>query len=163
RFAEVVAKKGGEVVGIDLSLAVDAAYQNLGHNERIHLVQADIFALPFRAGTFDLAYSIGVLHHTRDTAEAFERGAATVKKGGGLGAYVDAADGSWYWGSDIRRRLLTTRLPSSAMLALSALAIPGYYIYRLPLVGKICQQLAPISMHPDWRWGWLDTFDWYTP
>jgi hypothetical protein len=25
------------------------------------------------------------------------------------------------------------------------------------------QLLAPISLHPDWRWRWLDTFDWYTP
>ena len=163
RFAEVAAKKGGEVVGVDLTTAVDAAYQNLGKNQQVHLVQADIFALPFRADTFDLAYSIGVLHHTPDTATAFERVATTVKKGGGFAVYLYAAYGSWYRGSDVLRKLVTTRLPGSVMLALSALAIPAYYLYRLPLLGKICQQLAPISMHRDWRWRWLDTFDWYTP
>jgi len=163
RFAEVVAKKGGEVVGIDLTSAVDAAYQNLGNRQHVHLVQADIFALPFRVGTFDLAYSIGVLHHTPDTVGAFERVAATVKKGGGFAVYLYARYGSWYRGSDVLRKLLTTRLPTSVMLALSAIAIPAYFFYRLPLVGKVCQQLAPISMHPDWRWRWLDTFDWYTP
>jgi len=163
RFAEVVAKKGGEVVGVDLTTAVDAAYQNLGEHPLVHLVQADIFSLPFRSDTFDLAYSIGVLHHTPDTAAAFQRVAATVKKGGGFSVYLYAVYGSWYRGSDILRRLLTTRLPPSLMLALSALAIPAYYVYRLPLFGKLFQHVAPISMHRDWRWRWLDTFDWYTP
>jgi SAM-dependent methyltransferase len=163
RFAEVVADKGAEVVGVDLTAAVDAAYRTLGERERIHLVQADIFALPFREGTFDLAYSIGVLHHTPDTAGAFGRVAATVKKGGGLAVYVYARYGSWYRGSDLLRKLVTTRLPARVMLALSALAIPLYYVYRLPLLGRICRALAPISMHPDWRWRWLDTFDWYSP
>jgi len=163
RFADVVARKGGEVVGVDLTAAVDAAYRNLGEHERVHLVQADIFAMPFREGTFDLAYSIGVLHHTPDTAAAFGRVAATVKKGGGFGVYVYAAYGSWYLGSDLLRKLVTTRLPPRVMLGLTAAAIPLYYLYRLPLLGKICQALAPISMHPDWRWRWLDTFDWYTP
>src|SRR6187399_1435520 len=64
RFAEQAAAKGAEVFGIDLTPAVDAAYQTLGHRPNVHLAQADIFALPFRPGTFDLAYSIGVLHHT---------------------------------------------------------------------------------------------------
>ena len=26
-------------------------------------------------------------------------------------------------------------------------------------LGMVC----PISQHPDWRWRWLDTFDWYSP
>src|SRR3954463_2252091 len=33
RFAEIVANKGGEVVGIDLTTAVDAAYRNIGTRE----------------------------------------------------------------------------------------------------------------------------------
>jgi hypothetical protein len=49
------------------------------------------------------------------------------------------------------------------MFLLSALAIPAYYIYRLPLLGKLLQLLVPISLHPNWRCRWLDTFDWYTP
>src|SRR5439155_4280136 len=47
RFAEVVASKGGEVVGIDLTTAVEAAWDNIGRHERVHLLQADIFAMPF--------------------------------------------------------------------------------------------------------------------
>jgi SAM-dependent methyltransferase len=162
RFAEVVAGKGGEVVGFDLTTAIDAAWASIGRHERVHLVQADIFAMPFRDDTFDLAYSIGVLHHTPDTRAAFERVAATVKPGGGLAVYVYARYGPAHHFSDAIR-LVTTRLPARLMLALSALAVPMYYPYRLPGVGKVLNIVCPISPHPDWRWRWLDTFDWYTP
>jgi len=45
-------------------------------------VQADLFKLPFRPGTFDVVYSIGVLHHTPDAKGAFERIQPMVKPGG---------------------------------------------------------------------------------
>jgi len=160
RFAEVVAGQGGEVVGVDLTTAVDAAWANIGRHERVHLLQADIFAMPFRDGTFDLAYSVGVLHHTPDTRAAFERVAAVVKPGGGLAVYLYARYGHSF--SDAIRKV-TTRLPPRVMLALSAVAVPLYYPYRLPAIGKLLNVVCPISMHPDWRWRWLDTFDWYTP
>jgi SAM-dependent methyltransferase len=162
RFAEIVAEKGGEVVGLDLTTAVDAAYANAGRRERVHLVQADIFAMPFREGTFDLAFSIGVLHHTPDVRAAFERVAAVVKPGGGLAVYLYARYGPANRFSDAIRRL-TTRLPQRLMLALSAAAVPLYYPYRLPALGNVLRMVCPISLHPDWRWRWLDTFDWYTP
>ena len=79
RFAECAARKGAEVFGIDLSAATDAAYINIGRLENVHLAQADIWAMPFREGTFDLAYSIGVLHHTPDPRVAFDKVAAAVK------------------------------------------------------------------------------------
>jgi SAM-dependent methyltransferase len=162
RFAEVVAARGGEVVGLDLTEAVDAAFQNLGRCEGVHLVQADIFAMPFRAETFDLSYSIGVLHHTPDPQLAFRRVAATVKKGGDLAVYLYA--GYWLGNhfSDLIRSV-TTHLPLGLMRLLSTSAIPLYFLYRLPVVGQALHTLCPISMHHDWRWRWLDTFDWYTP
>jgi hypothetical protein len=35
----------------DLTTAIDAAYRNIGRRDNVHLIQADIFALPFRAHT----------------------------------------------------------------------------------------------------------------
>ena len=162
RYAEIVANKGGEVVGIDLSGAVDAAFENIGAHPRVHIVQADIFALPFRDGEFDLAYSIGVLHHTPDTRRAFDCVAAKVRPGGDFAVYLYAGYGPHYRGSDLLRRV-TTRLPHGVSLALSALAGPLYYVYRVPVIGKVLRLACPIAMHPEWRWRWLDTFDWYTP
>lgn len=162
RFAEIVARKGGEVVGIDLSTAVDAAYLNVGEREKVHLVQADIFAMPFCEETFDLAYSVGVLHHTPDTRAAFHRVANMVKKGGGVAVYLYHGYGPYYRFSDLIRRV-TTRLPLKVILILSAVAVPLYYVYRVPLLGNVLRLVCPISMHRSWRWRWLDTFDWYTP
>lgn len=162
RFAERAAAKGAEVFGIDLTTAVDAAYRNIGARPGVHLIQADIFALPFRSATFDLAYSIGVLHHTPDPAAAFQRVAAVVKPAGRFAVYLYSRYGFAHRASDLVRRL-TTRLPLGVMWALSAIAVPLYYLYRIPGVGAVARLALPISMERHWRWRWLDTFDWYTP
>jgi SAM-dependent methyltransferase len=162
RFAERAAAKGAEVFGVDLTMAVDAAYRNIGTLPNVHLAQADIFAMPFRDQTFELAYSIGVLHHTPDPAGAFARVAAAVAEEGKLAVYLYARYGPAHRMSDAIR-VVSTRLPLRAMWALSAAAIPLYYLYRLPVIGKAFRLALPISMEADWRWRWLDTFDWYTP
>jgi SAM-dependent methyltransferase len=162
RFAERAAAKGAQVFGVDLTTAVDAAYRNIGERDNVHLIQADIFALPFRAHSFDLAYSIGVLHHTPDPPAAFARVAETVKPGGRLAVYLYARYGSSHAASDAIR-IVTTRLPLGMMWLLSSTAIPLYYLYRLPVLGSALRLALPISMESNWRWRWLDTFDWYTP
>jgi SAM-dependent methyltransferase/uncharacterized protein YbaR (Trm112 family) len=162
RYAEVMARWGAEVVGVDLTRAVDAAAENLRAQPTVHLVQADIFALPFRDQTFDVGYSIGVLHHTPDTAAAFRRVAALVKKGGHLAVYVYFAGGLARYCSDAFR-VVTTRLPRPVVYWLSVAAIPLYFLHRLPVIGRVSQTLLPTNMHSNWRWRWLDTFDWYTP
>lgn len=162
RFAERAAAKGAEVFGMDLTVAVDAAWRNLRHLPNVHLLQADIFAPPFRPDTFDLAYSIGVLHHTPDPPGAFARVAATVKAGGKLAIYVYGRYGPAHRVSDAIR-VVTTRLPLGMMWVLSAAAIPLHYLYRLPVLGSALRLALQISPEPDWRTRWLDTFDWYTP
>ena len=162
RYAEVVAKKGGEVFGVDLTEAVDAAYLSIGGRAGVHLAQADLFALPFRDQCFDFVYSIGVLHHTPDPRAAFARLAAAVRPGGRLAIYVYPHPGLARHFPDLIRRI-TTRLPLRLMFLLSSLAVPLFHLYRLPGIGKVLHLLCPISMHPDWRTRWLDTFDWYTP
>ena len=162
RYAEVAAQAGAEVFGVDLTEAVDAAYDNIGEAAGVHLVQADIFSLPFHDGTVDCAYSIGVLHHTPDPRAAFARVTASVKPGGSVAVYLYKNPGPSRYGPDLIRQV-TTRLPLPLVRALSTVAVPLYYVYRLPLLGKVLQFFCPISLHPDWRTRWLDTFDWYTP
>jgi uncharacterized protein YbaR (Trm112 family)/ubiquinone/menaquinone biosynthesis C-methylase UbiE len=162
RYADVVSRWGGEVIGVDLTEAVDAAFSHIGSRPGVHLIQADLFALPIRVGVFDVAYSIGVLHHTPDPHKAFQCVSSMIKPGGRLAVYLYPALGVARHFSDAIRKV-TTRLPTRLMFWLSAVAIPLYYVYRLPLLGKLCQTACPISLHPNWRWRWLDTFDWYTP
>jgi len=70
RHLEILAETGVEVVGVDLSWAVDAAARRTARNPRIYVVQADLLRLPFRRSSFHFVYSLGVLHHLEDPAAA---------------------------------------------------------------------------------------------
>ncbi|MBI3378783.1 MAG: methyltransferase domain-containing protein [Nitrospirae bacterium] len=161
RFADIASRWGAEVIGIDLSFAVDAAYKNIGERENVHIIQADIFNLPFKPGTFDHMYSIGVLHHTPDTKKAFHSVVPLLKKGGEFAVFIYAY-GHYHYFSDIWRRI-TTKFPIKLMYYLSSIAVPLYYLHKIPFFGKAAQFLFPTANWPNRRWRWLDTFDWYTP
>ena len=163
RFAEIVAKYGGTVVGVDLSYAVDVAARNLSRWEDVHIVQADLRHLPFQPESFDLIYSLGVLHHTPDPQGTFQRLLPFLKPGGKISITVYSAYNTVYVASTTLWRRLTTRLPRRLVYYLSHLAIPLYYVYRLPIIGLIGKGLWPISLEPDAECRLLDTFDCYSP
>ena len=135
-FAEYAAEWGAaRVVGVDLSEAVDAARERVG--DRIDLVQGDLFALPFADGSFDLAYSIGVLHHLPDPERGFRAVAATVKPGGRVFAWVYGREnnGLLVRVIDPLRRLFFSRLPHALLkwgvaLPLAALLWPAVLAAR---------------------------------
>ena len=62
---------GAEVIGMDLSEAVEAARENTRHLSNVHLIQADVFHSPLRERSLDFIYSIGVLHHLPDPKKGF--------------------------------------------------------------------------------------------
>lgn len=108
-----------DVVGIDMSHAVDAAFKNVGRMEGVHIVQADIFRLPFKSA-FDYAYSIGVLHHTPDPGVAFSKMVEKVKSGGSVSAWVYGREGNgWiiHLVNPIRRLTSILPLPITKALA----------------------------------------------
>jgi SAM-dependent methyltransferase len=164
RFAEVAADAGAEVHGVDLSTAVEAAARNIGARANVNLYQADIFKLPFADGSFDYIYSLGVLHHTPDTRKAFLSLTRLLKPGGKISiwVYVDA-EFIWKYRGDEILRPLTTRLPKPLLLSLCRVAVPLYYVHKLPKLGTLSFMMMPTSLDPDPGWRWLDTFDWYSP
>lgn len=78
----------GFVLGLDLSAAADHAYANTRRQPNVAVVQADLMHPPFRAGSFDLITSDGVLHHTPSTAAAFASIAPLAEPGGFVGIHV---------------------------------------------------------------------------
>ena len=163
RFAEVCADAGAEVHAVDLSSAVEAASQNLGRRPNVRIYQADIMNLPFPEESFDFIYSIGVLHHTPNTKAAFLRLPHLLKPGGSLAIWVYSAElRGRYPGGEVLRRV-TPSLSKRWLLWVSWIAIPLYYIHRIPVLGVATSMCLPTSMDPDPRWRWLDTFDWYSP
>ena len=165
RFSEIVLNYGGQVVAVDMSRAIDAAFENLNHRDDIHFIQADIFKLPFRPETFDVAYSTGVLHHTPDPPAAFACLPPLVKPGGRVMTMVYAKYNKAYLATVEFYRKLTKRLPQKALLKLSYIAVPLYYVSKVPALGPfITRILIPVSVNPPThRWRVGNTFDLYSP
>jgi SAM-dependent methyltransferase len=163
RFAEIALIHGATVLGVDLSLAVDAAYQNIGAHPRMHIVQADVFKLPLAHDAFDVIYSLGVLHHTPDCRKAFEQLPPHLKPGGKVAITVYTDRNKYYCMSTNFWRRWTPHLPKRLLYALSHIAIPLYYLYRIPGLRVIGMGIFPINMDPRAKWRVLDTFDCYSP
>ena len=45
----------------------------MGHRETVHLVQADLYHLPFKKQSFDKVICLGVLQHTPDPKASFDK------------------------------------------------------------------------------------------
>jgi arsenite methyltransferase len=78
-------------VGVDISDAVDIARETIEPvAPESMFMQADLMALPFEDGAFDVVLSEGVLHHTPSTRHAIHATARLVKPGGLYAIYVYA-------------------------------------------------------------------------
>jgi SAM-dependent methyltransferase len=162
RFSAVCSRLGArEVVAIDLSRAVGAAYENTRHLPNVHVVQADIYQLPFRrdGGDFDLVVSIGVLHHLPDPPAGLGALVRHLKPGGILAAWVYGYEHNEWLVRYVNpiRLWITSRLPHRALYALSwAIACPLHLILKLVY--------APAARHPRLAWlpyaylTWLSRF-----
>jgi len=127
-----------ELVGMDLSYAVDQARHYFGANPRLHIVQASVFAPPFRPDSFDVVYSHGVLHHTHSTRAAFGEIAPLPKPASGM-LYV------WLYSHEQERRTplrhalmaierairpVLARLPAPVQTAVLMPTTPLYMLYQ---------------------------------
>jgi len=175
RFAEVALSHGAVVVGVDYSSAVDACWQNLGQHPNLHLIQADIYALPFHPKRFDFVYCLGVLQHTPDVKRAFMVLPTQLRRGGRLAVDLyPKLSGNihllWprYW-----LRPLTKSMPLSQLFrlvqAMVKFLLPvSILIGRIPLLGCKLRYVIPVAnyegVYPLSRtqlreWAILDTFD----
>lgn len=122
-----------EVVGVDLSDAVESAFQNTRHLPNAHVVQADILNLPF-AKPFDLAYSIGVLHHLPDAKLGFLALMKHLQPRGRISIWVYGKEGNLWIEKFINpiRIHLTSKAPKSVTRCFSLLlALPLYLSLKL--------------------------------
>jgi SAM-dependent methyltransferase len=153
------------IIGVDLSRAVDAAYENVGELENVTIVQADLFNLPFKEESFDVVYSLGVLHHTPNTQEAFNSISNYVKPQGVLSVWIYGN----YWKRKIdaqqwlRKNLFCRFSPKALKIFSFFSANILYYLYLLPVLGDGLRERFPIAMDQDKAVRELNTFDMYSP
>jgi SAM-dependent methyltransferase len=162
RYADVALRLGAaQVVGLDLSLAVESAQRNLGGDPRFAAVQADLFAPPFADASFDLIYAIGVLHHTPAPRLAFERLVRLLRPGGRIAIYV-YRDRPTHVLSDALR-LVTTRMEPAQLYRWVKAAHPIVDRVARTRAGAMALRWLERSGHPKSDWRVLDTYDWYSP
>jgi SAM-dependent methyltransferase len=122
RFLYCAQECGAEMVGLDLSEGVEVARSNTAGSARCHVVQGDIYHLPFKPGVFDFAYSIGVLHHLPSPRDGFRGIFPAVRKGGKVSIWVYGLREMrwWYRLSHMTwLRWIAPRLPRWAQYSLS--------------------------------------------
>lgn len=118
RWAVLAAPRVGHLGLVDPSGdALAVARQNLSNAANVSFHQASVDGLPFEAGSLDFAYSLGVLHHVPDTAEAIHSIARVLKPGAPFLIYLyyafDQRPG-WFraiWRASDRLRRFVSMMP----------------------------------------------------
>lgn len=174
-------------LGVDVSEAVDVARQRfLERGLEGGFLQADISDLPLPAGSVDLIFSEGVLHHTNSTERALNSLARLLKPGGRFMFYVYNEKGPLReFTDDYIRGKLQTMLPDEAWRAMEPLTQLGISLGELdeeidipePIdllgipAGRINVQrlfywhVGKIFYRPDLTFDEMNhiNFDWYAP
>lgn len=183
RYSRVAHEFGAEVVAIDLGTALIRLKDLAAQSERMHIVQGNLMSPPIRPESFDIVYSLGVIHHTPSARETLNKLATLVKRGGLMSIWVYGTNGPyetfktnplkssrafldklrplvWLIGN-IREflsdslRLLTVRLPHTLVYGIS---------YPLAALGKVPGiKFLTFSVHPLWRVRVQENFDWLSP
>jgi SAM-dependent methyltransferase len=176
RFTEQAAQTGATVVSLDYSYAVDANFASNGSRNNVLIVQADVFAMPFRPQTFDRVFCFGMLQHTPSPSRAFAALPSVIKPGGALCADIYKVS-FWrtvaqtkYWVRPFTRRMNPDRLYARVQRWVNFMWPLANIIRRLPkgyainwrllvadysflgLQGKMLKE-----------WSYLDTFDMLAP
>ena len=83
-----------DVVGVDLSVGgLQRAQALLSGVRGIHLIQGDLTHPPLRPGTFDVVYSIGVIHHLAHPQVGFRTLESMLSPEGRLWVWVYGLEG----------------------------------------------------------------------
>ncbi len=176
KYTDLVSDYGAEVVGLDLSLALERAREKTRHKPNVHLIQGNIFFPPLRKEIFDFGFSLGVLHHTPNTETAFKKMASLIKPGGTMSAWVYPSALSRYEAlgrlvqDDLLRPILR-RLPHRALYQvcrlLGAMVLLRAKLMTTNLRGRYKIErllgLFAVRMHKDIEIASFLNFDWYSP
>lgn len=177
RFMAIAAEAGAEIVGLDLSGAVDAAERSLAGFANVHLVQGAIDRPPLKPGAFDAAYCIGVIQHTEDPERAVRGVVRCVRPGGRLALTIYERRRFTLLHSKYLARRLTRRLGDRALLRLVTVSMPLLFplteiLFRIPVVGSLFRFAIPVANYVEkrdlslsrrYRWALLDTYDMLAP
>src|SRR5215204_1748472 len=149
RHTQLAARWGArDVIGIDLSVAVETAFAATRSLPNAHIIQADIYNLPL-ARRFDYAFSVGVLHHLPDPRAGFLALAAKVKPGGHVSAWIYGAENNEWITRFVNpvREKITSRIDQRALLQLSKLPAACLYAATKLVYGPLNRNGSPLAKY----------------
>jgi SAM-dependent methyltransferase len=171
RFLEVLAPFAKKLIGMDMTKAIDVAFENLNTTyPNVDFLQADLNNHPIKKNSIDLVYSIGVLHHIPDTLKGIKGLLKCVKPGGELAVWLYGPQGR---GASIRNfyRKIGSRTDPEKLLKFLKKYVPfALKTHNIPIIGKLLKwTIFPAPSYPqipipdDLRkeWSILDAFDGY--
>ena len=149
RHTQLAARWGArEVIGIDLSAAVETAFAATRALANAHIIQADIYHLPL-ARKFDYAFSVGVLHHLPDPRAGFLALASKVKSGGHVSAWIYGAENNEWITRFVNpvREKFTSRMNQRRLLQLSKLPAACLYLATKLVYGPLNRRSSSLAQH----------------
>lgn len=121
---------GAEVVGLDLAPTVELVVPKGEELPNLHLTQGSLLDIPLADETFDIVWSMGVIHHTGDTPRAFANLARLVRPGGRLYVWVYSSEKLSLY-KVLRDALrVSHRLPQNLLFYLSYAMAPPLKLYH---------------------------------
>src|SRR5262245_20366825 len=113
RHAVVVSDWGvRHLVSLDLGDAVEVAFAHTRERKNVHVIQGDLLHPPVKR-VFDVAFSVGVIHHLPDPRAGFDSLRSLVVPGGRIAVWVYGLESNeWIvrWVNPLRERV-TARMP----------------------------------------------------
>lgn len=149
RHTQLAAQWGArEVIGIDLSEAVETAYAATRSLPNAHVIQADIYRLPL-ARKFDYAFSVGVLHHLPNPRQGFFSLASKVVPGGRVSAWIYGAENNEWIVRLVNpvREKITSRIDQRALLHLSKIPAAGIFLATKLIYGPLNRRGSTLGQY----------------
>jgi SAM-dependent methyltransferase len=139
RFTALAASTGALVVSVDASRAVEAAKRN-NPLPNVLFLQADIRALPLKAGVADKVYCFGVLQHTPDPEESFRALLPSLKPGGEVACDVYQLSWRTLLAGKYALRPITKRIPPRVLFALVRIYFAVLWVLLAPFHWILCRR-----------------------
>lgn len=150
RWAKYLANKVKTVECIDPSDAVITARHLLRAQDNVRISKASVNNIPFPDESFDLVFSLGVLHHIPDTEDGIRKCVAKVKKGGYFLVYLyysldnrGVVFKTMFWLVNLLR-LVVSNMPQGLKSAMCDILAFLVYV-PMVLLAKIAKLILPSS------------------
>lgn len=120
RHTAIVASHGARaIVSLDLGESAFVAFAHTRDLPNAHVIIGDLLHPPVRP-VFDMAFSVGVLHHLPDPAAGFSSLASRVRNGGRVFFWVYGYEGNEWITRYVNpiRKAITSKLPAELLRAL---------------------------------------------